>query len=46
MLTKKEAIEVVRRKLPTDSDVLEDDIIEREYGWVIFSQTKIMVREG
>jgi hypothetical protein len=40
MQTKKEAIDAVRRTLPSDFDVLEDHIIEREYGWVIFSQTK------
>ena len=40
MQTKKQAIDAVRRTLPTDFDVLEDRIIEKEYGWVLFSQTK------
>ena len=40
MKTKKQAIDAVRRALPADCEVLEDLIIEKEYGWVIFSQTK------
>ena len=44
MLTKEQAIVAVRRTLPKDFDVLEDDIIEKEYGWVIFSQPKKYIR--
>lgn len=40
MQTKEQAIDAVRRTLPIDFDVLEDNIIEKEYGWVIFSQSK------
>lgn len=40
MLTKNHATEAVRKTLPVDSDILEEHVIEKEYGWVIFSQTK------
>ena len=40
MLTKEQAIAAVRRTLPDDFDILEDDIIDKEYGWLIFSQPK------
>jgi hypothetical protein len=40
MLTRNDAIDAVRKTLPIDFVVLEEHIIEREYGWVIFSQTK------
>jgi hypothetical protein len=46
MQTKEQAIVAVRRTLPTDVDVLEDNIIEKEYGWVIFSQTKRYIETG
>jgi len=38
MLTKNDAIDAVRKTLPIDFVVLEEHVIEREYGWVIFSQ--------
>jgi hypothetical protein len=40
MLTKNQAIKLVRNQLPDGFDIMEDHIVEREYGWVIFSQTK------
>ena len=40
MLTKGEALEIVRRQIPSDCDVMEDATIERHYGWVFFYQTK------
>ena len=40
MLTKNQAIQAVRKTLPTDFDVLEKEVIEKEYGWAIFSQSK------
>ncbi len=40
MLTKSDAIAAVRKTLPPNFDVCEEPVIEREYGWVIFSQTK------
>jgi hypothetical protein len=40
MLTKSQAIDAVRKMLPDDHDVVEEDVIEKEYGWVIFCQTK------
>jgi hypothetical protein len=40
MLTKNDAIAAVRKTLPTNFDVLEECVIEKDYGWVIFSQTK------
>ena len=44
MLTRKDAIEAVRKTLPIDFDVLEEQVIEKEYGWVIFSQTKRCIK--
>ena len=40
MLTKEQAIDALRRTLPAGFVVLEDHTIEKDYGWVIFSQTK------
>jgi hypothetical protein len=39
-LTKAEALELVRRKIPSDCDVMDDRTIERHYGWLFFYQTK------
>jgi hypothetical protein len=44
MLTKKEAIEKVRASLGEGMDVMLDTIIEKEYGWVIFPQTKEFIQ--
>jgi hypothetical protein len=40
MITKEEAIKKVRGTLSEDMDVMLDNIIEKEYGWVIFPQSK------
>jgi hypothetical protein len=40
MLTKGEALELVRQQIPSDCDVMEEATIERHYGWVFFYQTK------
>lgn len=44
--TKEGAVEAVRKTLPPDFDVLEDHTIEKEYGWVVFSQTKECIATG
>lgn len=44
MITKEEAIKKVRGTLSEDMDVILDKIIEKEYGWVIFSQSKEYIR--
>ena len=44
MVTKEEAIKIVRDTLPEDEDVLLDSVIERENGWVIFYQTKEYIK--
>ena len=46
MLTRAQAIDSVRAKFSADFDVLEDRVIEKEYGWVIFSQTKQYISTG
>jgi hypothetical protein len=40
MITKEEAIKKVRDMLGEDMDVMLDNIVEKEYGWVIFPQSK------
>lgn len=40
MITKEEAIKMIRDTLPEDQDVMLDYVIEKEYGWVIFYQSK------
>ena len=44
MITKEEAIKKVRDTLSEDMDVMLDHIVEKEYGWVIFSQSKEYIR--
>jgi hypothetical protein len=46
MLTKRQAIESVRLTLPPDFDVLEEEVIGRPYGWLIFSQTRAYIATG
>ena len=46
MITKKEAIKKVRSSLDEDMDVIVDNIIEREYGWVLFPQSKEYIQSG
>ena len=40
MLTQEQAIALVKDTLPSDQDIVQDATIERDYGWVIFFQTK------
>jgi hypothetical protein len=40
MLTKNQALELVRQRLPEGADVLEDATVERSYGWLFFVQSK------
>jgi hypothetical protein len=46
MISKEEAINKVRDTLCEHEDVILDAIIEKEYGWVIFSQTKKYIKLG
>lgn len=40
VLTREEAIELVSRDLPESMGIDTDSIVERDYGWIIFPQTK------
>jgi len=40
MLTKSEAIARFKESLPPEEAMVEDRIVERDYGWVLFSQSK------
>jgi len=40
MIAKEEAVKKVRAMLGEDMDVIPDNIIEKEYGWVIFAESK------
>lgn len=44
MLTKQEAINIIRENLAQNLDILEDEIIDKPYGWLIFTQTKEFIR--
>lgn len=44
MITKNEAIEKVKSSLDEDFDIMQDAIIEKKYGWLIFAQTKDYIR--
>jgi len=46
MIVREQAIALVIAKLPEDMDVMEDQTIEKEYGWVIFSQSKKYIATG
>lgn len=46
MISKEEAINKVRNTLCEHEDVILDATIEKEYGWVIFSQTKKYIETG
>ena len=46
MLTRAQAIESVRATLSANFDVLEDRVLEKDYGWVIFTQTKQYIATG
>ena len=43
MISIEEAIEKVRSTLSDDMDVMLDNIIEKEYGWVLFPQSKTYI---
>ena len=43
MLTKQDAFRIVREKLDTDFDILEEITIEKDYGWLVFPQTKAYI---
>jgi Immunity protein 35 len=40
MITKEQAIKSIKKDLDDDMDILYDAIIEKEYGWLIFCQSK------
>jgi hypothetical protein len=44
MLTKDDAVRLVRASLPENMDLDESHIVEREYGWVLFPQSKEWLR--
>lgn len=46
MITKEKAIQSVLETLEDDMDILYDSIVEREYGWVIFWNTKQYIKTG
>lgn len=46
MITKEQAIESVRSDLEDGLDVMLDSIIEKDYGWLIFSQSKEYIETG
>ncbi len=46
VLTKNEALELVRQRLPEGSAVLEDATVERSYGWLFFAQPKEYIRRN
>ena len=46
MITKEQAIESLRSTLDDDMDIMFDNIIEKDYGWVIFCQSKKFIETG
>ncbi len=46
MITKTEAIELIKEDLNDEMVVMLDSIIEKDYGWVIFSQSKKYIETG
>jgi len=44
MLTKQDAFKIVKEKLDADYDILEESTIEKDYGWIVFFQTKAYIR--
>jgi hypothetical protein len=46
MITKEQAIESLRSTLDDDMDIMLDNIIEKDYGWVIFCQSKKFIETG
>src|SRR5450755_1817589 len=43
MLTKAEALQLVRQQFPSDCDVMDDRTIERPNGWLFFFQSKSFI---
>jgi hypothetical protein len=43
MLTKQDAFNIVREKLDAEYDILEEGTVEKDYGWVVFPQTKAYI---
>lgn len=39
-MTKEEAIELINRQLPDSMGIDSDSVVERNYGWIIFPQTR------
>jgi hypothetical protein len=46
MITREQAVELLRSRLPDALDIDETQFVEREYGWVFFSQSKNFLRDG
>jgi len=44
MIDRERAIEKVRETLESDMDVMRDKSIEKDYGWVLFPQTKEFIK--
>lgn len=44
MLTKQDAFKIVREKLDDNYDILEECTVEKDYGWIIFPQTKAYIQ--
>lgn len=44
MINKQQAIDLIRKELDDDMDIILDLIIEKEYGWVIYSQSKQYIK--
>jgi len=46
MITREQAVELLRSQLPDALDIDETQFVEREYGWVFFPQSKDFLRGG
>ena len=46
MITKEQAVELVRSDLEEEMDIMLDSIIENDYGWLIFCQSKEYIETG
>lgn len=44
MLKKQDAFKIVRDKLDVNSDILEEYTVEKDYGWIVFPQTKAYIQ--
>jgi len=43
MITKQDAFKIVREKLDAEYDILEESTVEKDYGWIVFPQTKTYI---